>query len=186
MPAKKEAKEIKKDANKEDKQTATSKPAAASKPAKAEAKASKGNDAIVKSGDKVKVDYTGSFDDGKVFDSSEKHGAPLEFECGKGLVIPGFENAILGMKVGKEKTVHLDPKDAYGDHNPQLIKKVPREQLPKDQEPKAGMILMISLPNGAQFPARLTAVEEKEVTLDLNHPLAGKCLNFKFKIVGIN
>ena len=171
MPAKKEAKKEEKPAG---------------KPAKEQAKASKGNDAVVKSGDKVKVDYTGTYDDGKVFDSSEKHGAPLEFECGKGLVISGFENAILGMKAGEEKTVHLHPEEAYGDHNPQLIKKVPREQLPKDQEPKAGMILMISLPNGAQFPARLTAVDEKEVTLDLNHPLAGKCLNFKFKVVGIN
>ncbi|MBN2052610.1 peptidylprolyl isomerase [Candidatus Woesearchaeota archaeon] len=141
---------------------------------------------VVKSGDKVKVEYTGTFDDGKVFDSSEKHGAPLEFEVGKGMIIPGFEKGVIGMKKGEEKTIHLEPCDAYGDHNPQLIKKVLRDQLPPGQEPKPGMFLVINLPNGAQFPARLTEVNEKEVTLDLNHPLAGKCLNFKFKIVEVN
>jgi len=140
---------------------------------------------IVKQGDKVKVDYTGSFDDGKVFDSSEKHGAPLEFEVGKGMIIPGFEKALIGMKKGEEKTIHLEPGDAYGDHNPAMIKKVPKDQLPPGQEPKPGMFLVIGLPNGMQFPAKIAAVEDKEVSLDLNHPLAGKCLNFKFKIVDI-
>jgi len=161
---------------------------AAEKPAeKNNVSASKaGSNAIVKVGDKVKIDYTGSFEDGVVFDSSEKHGKPLEFEVGKGMLIPGFEKAVVGMKKGDEKIIHLEACDAYGDYNPQLLKKVPREQLPKDQEPKAGMILAINLPNGMQFPAVIHAVDEKEVTLDLNHPLAGKRLNFSIKVVDIN
>lgn len=147
---------------------------------------SKNNDGIVKKGDKIKIDYTGTFDDGVVFDSSEKYGKPLEFEVGAGMIIPGFEKACVGMKKGEEKSIHLEPCDAYGDVNPEAIQKVPIERLPKGQEPAAGMILLINLPNGMQLPARITAVSEKDVTLDLNHPLAGKCLNFKFKVVEVN
>jgi FKBP-type peptidyl-prolyl cis-trans isomerase 2 len=150
------------------------------------AEPAKKNDGVVKNGDKVKVDYTGSFDDGTVFDDSSKHGAPLEFEVGAGMIIPGFEKACLGMKKGEEKNIHLEPCDAYGDINPEAVKKIPREHLPKGQEPQAGMILVINLPNGVQIPARIVEVTDKEVSIDLNHPLAGKCLNFKFKVVDIN
>lgn len=150
------------------------------------AEPAKKNDGVVKNGNKVKVDYTGSFDDGVVFDSSEKYGKPLEFEVGAGMIIPGFEKAIVGMKKGEEKSIHLEPCDAYGDVNPEAMKKVLKEHLPKGQEPAVGMILVINLPNGMQLPARITEVTEKDVTIDLNHPLAGKCLNFKFKVVEIN
>jgi peptidylprolyl isomerase len=146
----------------------------------------KAEQGIVKSGDKVKVHYTGTFDDGNVFDSSEKHGQPLEFEIGAKQVIPGFENAIIGMKLGEEKSIRLEPSEAYGDINPQLTKKIERDHLPKDQEPKTGMILVINLPNGMQIPARIVEVTDKDVTIDLNHPLAGKTLNFKFKVIEIN
>lgn len=138
-----------------------------------------------KKGNKVKVEYTGTFDDGTVFDSSEKHGKPLEFELGKGMVIKGFDDAIEGMKEGEEKEISLESKEAYGDHNPDLIKKVPREQLPQDKEVKAGMMLAVGLPNGQQLPATITEVGEKEVTIDMNHPLAGKKLNFKLKLAEI-
>lgn len=150
------------------------------------AKAAPVNNAEIKKGDKIKIDYTGTFDDGVVFDSSEVHGKPLEFEVGAGMIIPGFDKACVGMKKGEEKSIHLEPCDAYGDVNPEAIQKVPIERLPKGQEPAAGMILLINLPNGMQLPARITAVSDKDVTLDLNHPLAGKCLNFKFKVVDIN
>ena len=140
----------------------------------------------VKSGDKVKVEYTGTLDDGTVFDSSEKHGKPLEFEVGAKQVIPGFENAVIGMKKGEEKEVKLKSSEAYGDPRPELVKKFPREQLPKDKELKAGMMLAVGLPNGAQIPARITDVNDKEVTIDMNHPLAGKGLNFKIKVVDIS
>lgn len=140
----------------------------------------------VKKGDKVKIEYTGTLDDGTVFDSSEKHGKPLEIEIGAGQVIKGFENAIMGMKKGEEKEITLQPSDAYGEPNPQLIKKVHKEQLPKEPEPKPGMILVIALPDGRKFPAMIKSVDNEEVTIDLNHPLAGKTLHFKIKVVEIS
>lgn len=139
----------------------------------------------VKKGDKVKVDYTGTFDDGTVFDASEKHGQPLEFEVGSGQVIKGFDDAVLGMKSGEEKKITLPAGEAYGEVRTELHKKVPRKQLPQDQEPKVGMILAVGLPNGQQFPARIIAVAKDDVTIDLNHPLAGKTLHFKIKVAEI-
>jgi len=140
----------------------------------------------VKKGDKIKVEYTGTLDDGTVFDSSEKHGQPLEFEVGSGQIIKGFDEAVVGMKEGEEKEIKLPPEQAYGDPNPQMVQKVPKDKLPKEIEAKEGMILMMALPNGQQLPARLVKVEETEVTIDLNHPLAGKTLNFKIKVIGIS
>jgi FKBP-type peptidyl-prolyl cis-trans isomerase 2 len=137
----------------------------------------------IKKGDKIKVEYTGTLEDGTVFDSSEKQGKPLEFEVGAGQLIKGFDEAVVGMKKGEEKEITLEPKDAYGDPNPQLVKKVPREQLPKEPEPKPGMMLALATPDGKQFPAMIKEVDEKEVSIDLNHPLAGKKLKFKIKIV---
>lgn len=139
----------------------------------------------VKEGDKVKVEYKGSLDDGTVFDSSEKHG-PLEFEVGKGQVIPGFEKAVLGMNKGEEKEVKIKAADAYGKPNPEAVQKIPKDNMPPGQEVKEGMLLVMNLPNGVKIPAKILKVEEKEVTVDFNHPLAGKDLNFKIKVVGIS
>ena len=139
----------------------------------------------VKKGDKVKVEYKGTLDDGAVFDTSEGK-APIEFEVGAKKVIPGFDNAVVGMEKGEEKEVKIKPEEAYGILRPDLVKKIPRTVLPKDQEPKPGMMLMMTTPDGKQFPTRLTEVTDKEVTLDLNHPLAGKTLNFKIKLVDIS
>ena len=140
---------------------------------------------IVEKGNKVKVDYTGTFDDGVVFDASEKHGQPLEFEVGTGQVIKGFDDAVLGMKKGEEKKIVISAAEAYGEVRRELHKKVPRAQLPQDQEPKVGMILAVGLPNGQQFPARIVEVTKEDVTIDLNHPLAGKTLHFKIKVAEI-
>ena len=139
----------------------------------------------IKKGDNVKVEYTGTLQDGSVFDSSEKHGKPLEFEVGAGNMISGFDNAVVGMSEGEEKEFTLEPKDAYGDVNPQLNMKIPREKIPAE-EVKPGMVVMVGLKTGQQVPAKVTEVDEKEVTLDLNHPLAGKKLTFKIKIVGVS
>ncbi|MDP3698778.1 MAG: peptidylprolyl isomerase [Nanoarchaeota archaeon] len=139
----------------------------------------------VKKGDKVKVDYTGTFDDGTVFDASSNHGQPLEFEAGSGQVIKGFDDAVMGMKKGEEKKIVIPPAEAYGEIKAELHKKVPRKQLPQDQEPKVGMVLAVGLPNGQQFPARIVTVTAEEVTIDLNHPLAGKTLHFKIKVADI-
>jgi len=138
----------------------------------------------VEKGNRVKVEYTGTFDDGTVFDASEKHGKPLEFEAGGKQVIKGFDDALIGMEKGQEKQIKLAPKDAYGDPNPELVKKVPRDKLPEG-ELKPGMMLGVGLPTGQQVPAMITEVSDSEVTIDLNHPLAGKTLNFKIKVVDI-
>tara|TARA_B100000315_G_scaffold141658_1_gene130715 strand:- start:9638 stop:10066 length:429 start_codon:yes stop_codon:yes gene_type:complete len=140
----------------------------------------------VKKGDKIKVEYTGTLEDGTVFDSSEKHGKALEFEVGSGQMIKGFDAAVIGMKKDEEKTINLEPEDAYGPQNAEMIKNIPREQFPKEQEPKEGMVLLLQTPEGGQFPVKVVGVTDKEVSLDLNHPLAGKKLTFKLKVVGIN
>jgi len=139
----------------------------------------------VKKGDKIKVDYTGTLEDGTVFDSSEKHGKPLEFEVGSGQIIKGFDEAVVGMEKGDEKEIKIEPAEAYGEPNPEMVKKVPKDKFPTDKEPKQGMMLVMGLPNGAKIPAKIVEVGDKEITLDLNHPLAGKTLNFKIKIVEI-
>lgn len=139
----------------------------------------------IKEGDEVEVEYTGSFDDGTVFDSSSGR-EPLKFSVGEGMVIPGFDNAVLELKVGDEKKIKIEPKDAYGEVNPALTKKVPMENLPKGQKPEVGMTLILQAPTGQKIPARISELNNKEVTIDLNHPLAGKRLNFKIKILNVN
>jgi len=137
----------------------------------------------VKKGDKVKIDYNGTLEDGTVFDTSEGK-QPIEFEVGSGMVIPGFDAALIGMKKGEEKNITLPPEKAYGPRNPDMLKKIPRDKLPADQEPKKGMVLMIGTQQG-QFPAKIEEVGDKEITVDLNHPMSGKTLNFKLKVVEI-
>ncbi|MBW2966735.1 peptidylprolyl isomerase [Candidatus Woesearchaeota archaeon] len=139
----------------------------------------------IKKGDKIKVDYTGTLEDGSVFDTSEGK-QPLEFTVGEGKIIKGFDNAVIGMEKGQEKQVKIESKDAYGGPNPGMIKKIPRDKLPPNPEPKPGMILALKTPDGNQFPARIREVNDKEITIDLNHPLAGKTLNFKIKIVDVS
>ncbi|MFH1290868.1 MAG: peptidylprolyl isomerase [Nanoarchaeota archaeon] len=141
----------------------------------------------VKKGDKVTLEYEGRFENGEVFDSTSHgdHAHPLTFEAGANQVVKGFDKAVLGMKKNQEKEFTLKPKDAYGQPNPQLAQKIPRDKLPKDQEPKKGLILMLKSPQGQQIPARITEVKDKEITIDLNHPLAGKTLIFKVKITDI-
>lgn len=144
-------------------------------------------DKTVKNGDNVKIDYEGTFDSGEVFDTSMHgdHSHPIEFKVGEGEVIAGFDKAVVGMKVGDEKKFRIESKEAYGEHRVELIREIPRENLPQDQEPKVGMMLVMGTPDGRQFPAKIVKVDQKSVSLDLNHPLAGKSLNFKIKVVSI-
>lgn len=137
----------------------------------------------IKKGDKIKVDYKGTLEDGTVFDDSTNHG-PLEFIVGNGQLIKGFDDAVLGMNLGDEKTIKLPPSEAYGDHNPELIRKMPKQGLPN--EAKEGMIIGVRLANGAQIPAKIIKIGNDFVEIDFNPPLAGKTLNFKIKIVNIN
>lgn len=139
----------------------------------------------IKTGDKVKIEYTGTLDDGVVFDSSADHGTPLEFEVGGGQVIKGFDDAVLGMKENEEKQFSILPDDAYGKHDPTLVQKVPREVFPQDAELVPGLLFEAGLPTGEKVPATITEVQGEIVTVDLNHPLAGKRLNFKIKVSSI-
>ena len=139
----------------------------------------------ISKGTMVRIDYTGTFDDGTIFDSSKTHGAPLEFEVGAGQVIPGFDNAVASMNVGEEKDIVIPPEQGYGNPNPELVKEFPRSQFPPTPEPAVGMGLMIKIPDGQQLPARIVKVVAGTITLDLNHPLAGKNLHFKLKLLEI-
>jgi FKBP-type peptidyl-prolyl cis-trans isomerase 2 len=139
----------------------------------------------VKKGNKIKVEYVGTLEDGTVFDSSEKHGEPLEFEAGAGQLIKGFDDAVLGMKQGEEKEIKIIPKDGYGEHNPELVKEMPKDCFPPDQDIQPGMIFMMGLQDGRQIPVRIAQVSNDSVTIDLNPPLAGKTLIFKIKVVDI-
>jgi peptidylprolyl isomerase len=138
-----------------------------------------------KIGDKVKIEYTGTLDDGTIFDSSSEHGNLLEFEVGAGQVIKGFDDAIQGMKEGEEKQFSISPADAYGEHDPTLIQKIPREIFPNDVELVSGLLFEAGLPTGEKVPAMITEVLGETVTVDLNHPLAGKRLNFNIKVSNI-
>ena len=140
---------------------------------------------VVKKGDKVKIEYVGSLEDGTVFDSSDKHEAPLEFKVGAGQLIKGFDDAVLGMKKGEEKKITLKPNDAYGELNPELIKDLPKNYFPADQDIQPGMMFMMGLQDGRQIQVRISKVSEDTVTVDLNPPLAGKTLIFKIKIIDI-
>ena len=137
----------------------------------------------MKPGSKVKVHYTGTLDDGTVFDSSEGRD-PLEFTIGQSQVIPGFENGIKEMKLNQEKTIKVKPEEAYGEKHEKLIMKLPRDKFPKEIEANGRLIL--KGPEGQQIPAMITEINDKEVTIDLNHTLAGKELTFKVKVVEIN
>ena len=142
----------------------------------------------IKKGDKIKVDYEGKLDSGEIFDTSKhgEHSHPLEFEVGSGLVIKGFDESVIGMKVGEEKDITIKPEEAYGFHNESLLRKIPKAQIPLKEETKIGMMLILGTPDGQKFPVRIAEVTSDEVTLDLNHPLAGKTLHFKIKLLEIN
>jgi len=138
----------------------------------------------VKKGDTIKVEYEGRFEDGEVFDSSEKHGEPLEFEVGSGMMIKGFDEAVVGMEKGEEKEVKVKSADAYGERMDEMVKDFPKDKMPKG-DIKPGVMLTMVHPSGAQLLAKVVEVKDDTVKIDLNHPLAGKDLVFKIKVVGV-
>lgn len=138
----------------------------------------------VKDGDTVKVDYTGKLDDGTVFDTTDGR-EPLEFTVGVQQVIPGFEQAVVGMSPGESTTVNISPEEGYGPRREELILTVDRDQVSKDVEPEVGKLLQVQRSDGQVFPVTITEVTEQTVTLDANHPLAGKKLTFDIQLVEI-
>jgi FKBP-type peptidyl-prolyl cis-trans isomerase 2 len=144
-----------------------------------------GHDAAqAKNDDTVQVDYTGKLGDGTVFDTSVGR-EPLEFTLGAGQMIPGFEKAVLGMKVGEKKTVTIPANEAYGPRSDDQIMEVPREKLPSGLTPKVGQQLGIRRQDGGTSITTITSVSDNTVTIDANHPLAGKDLTFEIELVKI-
>lgn len=137
------------------------------------------------SGDKVKVHYAGTLESGEQFDSSEGRD-PLEFTLGEGQVIPGFEQAVLGLEPGESITVTIIADEAYGLHRQELVVAVERGQLPPELEPEVGIQLQSMQPGGRPLVATIVEVSEEEVKLDANHPLAGKDLTFEIELVEID
>ncbi|MBN1564837.1 MAG: peptidylprolyl isomerase [Anaerolineae bacterium] len=135
-----------------------------------------------KQNDTVQVHYTGKLDDGTIFDSS-RNGDPLQFTLGVGQVIPGFDNAILGMAVGDTKTVHIPVDQAYGEHREDLIMEVTLDQFPA--VPEIGQHFELRTQSGQAIPTTVAAVTDSTATLDANHPLAGQPLTFDLELVAI-
>ncbi len=140
--------------------------------------------ATAKNGDTVSIHYTGKLADGSIFDSSLER-EPLEFILGAGVVIPGFDKAVLGMNTGESKTVTIPVKDAYGERHEQMNMTVEKTQLPPDIKPEIGMMLQVNTEDGNVAHVIIASMTDTEVTLDGNHPLAGKDLTFDLNLVSV-
>ena len=138
-----------------------------------------------KRGDTVRVHYRGTLDDGTEFDSSAGSD-PIAFTIGSGQVIPGFENAIEGMAPGEKKTERIDAGNAYGGRRDDMVFTVGREQMPEDADVEVGDMLQVGFPDGSNATVQVAAIDERSVTLDANHPLAGKDLTFELELVSID
>jgi FKBP-type peptidyl-prolyl cis-trans isomerase 2 len=136
-------------------------------------------------GTTVRFHYTGTLEDGSVFDSSEGRD-PLEFQPGSGMIIPGLDRAITGMRAGEEKTVTIPADEAYGPYQADALQDVPRAQIPDEIPLEEGIMLQMQTPDGRAIPVVVAALTETTVTLDANHPLAGKDLTFAVEIVSVN
>lgn len=137
-----------------------------------------------KSGDTVRIHYTGTLTDGTQFDSSTGRD-PLEFTLGSGEVIPGFDQAVQGMAVGDSKSINIAAQDAYGPRHEQMVQEVPKNALPEDIEPTTGMSLQARGQDGRVVNLTVTHVGDEAITVDGNHPLAGKDLNFDIELIEI-
>jgi FKBP-type peptidyl-prolyl cis-trans isomerase 2 len=138
-----------------------------------------------KKGDTVRVHYTGKLTSGEQFDSSAGR-EPLEFEVGAGMMIKGFDDAVVGMAIGDKKTINIAPGDGYGERNEEMVIDFPRSNFPEDMAPEVGMQLMMNNNAGQQFPVTIVEVKEEVVMLDANHMLAGKELVFDIEMVEID
>lgn len=131
----------------------------------------------------VKMHYKGTLNDNSMFDSSEGK-EPLEFVYGIGMIIPGLEKELAGLKAGDKKTIKVACADAYGEKNDQAVQEVPKDQFPQDIEVKEGMQLMAQGPQGA-IPVKVAKINDETITVDFNHPLAGEDLTFDVEIVEV-
>lgn len=135
-------------------------------------------------GDTVRVHYTGTLTDGTEFDSSVGRN-PIELTLGAGMVIPGFENALVGMTAGDSKSVTIEPAEAYGPHDANLVQVVERSRIPEEIDLQVGTGLQTSDSTGNTIRLTVVALDEENVTVDANHPLAGRALNFDLELVEV-
>jgi peptidylprolyl isomerase len=140
--------------------------------------------AQVELGDTVKINFTGRLDDGSVFDTSVDHD-PLELRIGHKKIVPGFEDAIVGMKPGDSKTVDIPADKAFGKHQEELVEKIDRNTFPSDLAPKVGQRLKASRIGGQATMVTVTDFDESSVTIDANHSLAGQDLTFDIELLEI-
>ena len=140
--------------------------------------------AMANDGNTVKVHYTGTLEDGTIFDTSRER-EPLEFTLGEDSLIPGFEEAVKGMQVGQVKTVTIPAEGAYGPHRDDLVLTIGRDQLPENMDPGIGQQLQMKQPDGGTAIVVVSDVSETAITVDANHPLAGKDLTFEIELVEI-
>lgn len=134
-------------------------------------------------GKNVSVHYVGTLDDGSEFDSSRRRGEPLRFTCMAGQMIPGFDAAVRDMNVGETVNVHLEPEEAYGLRNEVAVVAIPRSNFPQDGEPKVGSSIMLMSPQGKPIPAVVAGFDDQTIRFDINHPMAGKALNFEIELL---
>ena len=134
---------------------------------------------------KVRVHYEGTFNDGTKFDSSYDRGEPLEFTCGAGQMIKGFDEAVKDMKVGEIKNIHLMPEEAYGMPDSRNIITIDQKQMPGSEQLSVGQRIVLTDPMGNRFPVTVTEKTETTITFDANHEMAGKELNFKIELVSV-
>jgi FKBP-type peptidyl-prolyl cis-trans isomerase 2 len=139
----------------------------------------------VKTGDSVKVHYKGTLKDGQLFDSSEGRD-PLELKIGEGMVIKGFDNALMNMTIGEKKSVTIPVEEAYGHKSDDMIIKMPKDQVPAEMDPKVGQELHLTDEGGNIIPVLVIDITATELILDANHPLAGEDLNFDLELISIN
>ena len=140
--------------------------------------------AQAKNGDTVTVHYTGKLEDGTVFDSSANRD-PLQFTLGEGLLIPGFEQAVLGMSPGESKTAQVSADQAYGLHREEMVVEIARQEFPPHFQPEVGQQLQMPQSDDRIIRLTVAAVSEQKVTLDANHPLAGRDLTFDIQLLEI-
>ena len=136
-------------------------------------------------GKTCRVHYTGTFNDGTKFDSSLDRGEPLEFVCGAGMMIKGFDEAVMDMEVGQTIDIHLMPEEAYGMPDPENMLTAEIEQLPGSENLQVGQKVYLSDSMGRPIPVVVAAKDEKTITLDANHEMAGKELNFNITLVEV-
>jgi peptidylprolyl isomerase len=133
----------------------------------------------------VSVEYTGTLEDGEVFDTSQGR-QPMEIQMGAGQLIKGFEDALDGMALNEKKTFTLEPDEAYGQRDETLTRAFPQKDVPPEMNPQVGQTVALHDGQGQQIPATIVDVNDEQVTVDLNHPMAGKSLTFDIEVVNIS